>query len=46
MTDVIILVTVAVIAGLAGLYVYNAKKRGRKCIGCPHSGNCSSCNNN
>ncbi len=25
----------------AGLYVYKAKKRGVKCIGCPAGGNCS-----
>ena len=43
MTDAIILIIVAIIAGLAGLYVYKAKKRGKKCIGCPHGGNCSAC---
>ena len=42
-----IIATVAVILGLAGLYVYRTKKKGKKCIGCPDStacsGNCQSC---
>ena len=31
----------------AGLYVYRAKKRGNKCIGCPYANACSkkNCNN-
>ena len=47
MTDSIIILVVAAILALAGLYVYKAKKSGQKCIGCPHSktcsGNCCSC---
>ena len=42
MTDVIILLVVVAILALAGLYVYKAKKSGRKCIGCPHSKTCAS----
>ncbi len=43
MTDfIIILVLIAVIGG-ASLYIYRAKKKGKKCIGCPGSGNCSGC---
>ena len=34
---------VAVIVGLAALYVIKAKKGGKKCIGCPSSGS-SECN--
>ena len=39
--NIIIIAVVAVIIGLASLYVYKAKKSGKKCIGC--SGKCSSC---
>ena len=39
--DIIIIAVVAVIMGFAGLYVYKAKKSGKKCIGCPDAGNCS-----
>ncbi len=41
MTDFIIIAIVGCIVGLAGGYVYREKKKGRKCIGCPHSGSCS-----
>ncbi len=48
MTDIIIVAVLALIIGLASLYVYKAKKSGKKCIGCPSSnscsGACSSCN--
>ena len=40
MTDYIIIFVVLVILGLAGLYIYRAKKNGQKCIGCPHSKTC------
>ena len=47
MADSIIILVVAAILALAGLYVYKAKKSGQKCIGCPHSktcsGNCCGC---
>ena len=35
-----LLVLIGVLAA-AGGYVYKAKKHGRKCIGCPHSGECA-----
>ena len=41
MEDIIIILIVAIIVGLAGLYIYRAKKKGGKCIGCPDSKNCS-----
>ena len=41
MENLIILAVVAVIITLSGRYLYRAKKRGVKCIGCP--GGCS-CN--
>ncbi len=42
MDTVIVSIVIVVIVGLAAHYVYKAKKRGQKCIGCPHSqcGNC------
>lgn len=47
MTDIIIIAVLVVIIGLAALYVYKAKKSGKRCIGCPDgsscSGNCGSC---
>ena len=51
MTDVIVIIIVAVIITLAGLYIYKAKKSGKKCIGCPDAdkcgkGNLSSCSGN
>ena len=45
--DFVIIFVIALILGLAGGYVYKAKKNGKKCIGCPDScscsGNCSGC---
>jgi len=45
MENIIIIAIIVVIAGLAALYIYKAKKKGAKCIGCPYSCNCSSKNN-
>lgn len=45
MENIIIIAILAVIVGLAALYVYKAKKSGKKCIGCPDSGACSSAGN-
>ena len=44
MKDIVIIAIIALIVCLAGLYVYKAKKSGKKCIGCPSGGNCSACN--
>ena len=41
MDNFIIIAVILVIVGLAGAYVYKAKKKGVKCVGCPHSGSCS-----
>ena len=43
MTDIIFTVILAAILGSAAWYVYKAKKRGVKCIGCPVEGGCSGC---
>lgn len=42
MDNFIIIAIIAVIVILAALYVYKAKKNGRKCIGCPYAKNCKS----
>ena len=40
-TDVVIIAVIVTVVGLASFYIYRAKKKGQKCIGCPCSGNCS-----
>ena len=42
--DYVILAVLAVIVGLVIFYIVRSKKSGAKCIGCPHSKTCSSCN--
>lgn len=44
MENIIIILVVVIIVGLAGFYVYKAKKSGKKCIGCPDGCSCSSKN--
>ena len=41
MENINLIVVLAVILGGAGIYIYKAKKKGQKCIGCPHAGKCS-----
>ncbi len=47
MVNVIAILILAVILGIAIGYLYRAKKRGETCIGCPYAkqcgGKCSSC---
>jgi len=47
MVNLIALAVVAAIVGFAARYVYKAKKRGVRCVGCPDGGtcggNCSCC---
>ncbi len=40
MEDIIIILIVLVIVVGAAAYVYNQKKKGATCIGCPHSKTC------
>ena len=40
MTDLIVILIIAAIVGGAGLYIYKAKKKGVKCIGCPSGKDC------
>ena len=48
MENIIILAVLGLILGGAAGYLYKAKKKGVKCIGCPNggscSGSCSGCN--
>lgn len=39
MADYIIIAIVGLAVLLACRYIYKEKKKGRKCIGCPYSGN-------
>ena len=41
--DYVIIALVALILGGAAWYVWRAKKKGAKCIGCPESCACGSC---
>lgn len=41
MENLIILAVVAVIITLSGRYLYRAKKRGARCIGCPSGCSCN-----
>ena len=47
MSNFIVLLVIGLIVGNAAGYIYKAKKRGVKCIGCPDApscgGNCSGC---
>ena len=38
--DWIVMGVVLLIIGAAVTYIVRAKKRGQKCVGCPHSGSC------
>ncbi|MBQ7118547.1 MAG: FeoB-associated Cys-rich membrane protein [Clostridia bacterium] len=42
MEDIIIIAIVILIVVPAGAYVYREKKNGKKCIGCPEGGKCTS----
>jgi len=45
--NILIILIVGGLVGLAAGYIYKAKKSGKKCIGCPDgdscSGNCGQC---
>lgn len=41
MDNLIIVAIILLVVLFAGLYIYRAKKIGKKCIGCP--GDCSKC---
>ena len=39
-TAITVIIILAILGG-AAVYLYRAKKRGVKCVGCPDSGSCS-----
>ncbi len=41
MTDIIIVLIVLLVLGTALWYIRREKKKGVKCIGCPHAGECA-----
>ncbi len=43
MTDLIVIGVILLILCGAGAYLYKAKKRGQKCVGCPYAGTCGKC---
>lgn len=44
MGDYIALGLIVVIVASAVIYIIRQKKKGVKCIGCPHSSKCGKCN--
>ena len=42
MKEIIAVIIIVLIIGGISLYLYKAKKSGRKCIGCPYSKECKS----
>ena len=40
MENIILLIILIAIVGGASVYIYRAKKKGVRCIGCPHAKNC------
>ena len=44
MANIIVILILLVIVGLAIYYIWKSKKNGNKCIGCLSSGGCSKCN--
>lgn len=43
MSDLVVILIVALVVGLALAYIIREKKRGVKCVGCPYAKNCGSC---
>ncbi len=41
--NIIIIAVVVLIIGGASAYIYKAKKKGQKCIGCPAAKSCNNC---
>ena len=41
MKDLLLVIIIALILGLVIFYLWRAKKKGVKCVGCPDSGSCS-----
>lgn len=47
MENLIVIGILIILVGVAALYIWKEKKKGRRCIGCPSAGCCSGkeCNN-
>jgi len=43
MENIILIALLVLIIGLAAWYVIRAKKKSKKCIGCPYGASCSGC---
>jgi hypothetical protein len=43
MENVILIIALVAILGGASFYIWRARKKGQKCIGCPSGGNCTKC---
>ncbi len=41
LVDIILVVVIVIIVGLACLYIYKTKKAGAVCIGCPYAKECA-----
>ena len=41
MVEIVTILIIILIVGLASLYIIKAKKSGQKCIGCPYAKTCS-----
>ena len=42
MTNIIVVAILLIIVGGALFYIIKEKKKGTRCIGCPHAGSCGS----
>lgn len=40
MVNMLIILVVALVVGLAAGFVFREKRKGRACVGCPYSGSC------
>ncbi len=43
MKNLILILIILILIGSALFYIIKAKKRGKKCIGCPYSKECNNC---
>ena len=43
MVDILIVAVILAVLGGAAIYIYKEKKRGAKCVGCPHAKQCGGC---
>lgn len=41
MENIIVIAILVIVVGAAVFYILKEKKKGKKCIGCPYSGNAS-----